>query len=83
MGAKQAVIDETVAQLRKDFPGVKIVGYRNGYIKTDEEKTQLLADIVEKKPDVVFAYRLIRQPSRIKRQIFLVKFLAMLELGKI
>lgn len=30
-----------------------------------------------------FAYRLIRQPSRIKRQIHLVKFLILLELGKI
>lgn len=134
VGAKQAVIDETVEKLKVDYPGVKIAGYRNGYIKTDEEKAQLLADIAEKKPDVVFvamgspkqellmeemierhpaiyqglggsfdvytgyvdrapkwwvdhnleyAYRLIKQPSRIKRQIFLVKFLALLELGKI
>lgn len=30
-----------------------------------------------------FAYRLIKQPSRIKRQIHLVKFLILLKLGKI
>lgn len=30
-----------------------------------------------------FAYRLIKQPSRIKRQIFLVKFIAMLYTGRL
>lgn len=30
-----------------------------------------------------FAYRLVRQPSRIKRQIYLVKFLALVKLGRI
>ena len=134
VGAKQEVIDETVAQLRKDFPGMKIVGYRNGYIKTDEEKLELIEDIVAKKPDVVFvamgspkqellmeemierhpaiyqglggsfdvytgrveraprwwvdhnlefAYRLVKQPGRIRRQLHLVKFLGLVKLGKI
>lgn len=134
VGGKQEVIDETVEKLKKEYQGINIVGYRNGYIKTDEEKMALIEDIAEKKPDVVFvamgspkqellmeemmqkhtaiyqglggsfdvytghvlrapkwwldhnlefAYRLIKQPSRIKRQIFLVKFLAMLKLGRI
>lgn len=134
VGGKQEVIDETVAKLKDDFNGINIVGYRNGYVKTDDEKRQLLNDIAEKKPDVVFvamgspkqellmeemierhqaiyqglggsfdvytghvlrapkwwldhnlefAYRLIKQPSRLKRQIFLVKFLVMLRLGMI
>ena len=134
IGGKQDVIDETIMKLKQEYEGINIVGYRNGYIKTDEEKKALIDDIVQKKPDVVFvamgspkqellmeemmekhtaiyqglggsfdvytghvlrapkwwldhnlefAYRLIKQPSRIKRQIFLVKFLAMLKLGKI
>lgn len=134
VGGKQEVIDETVEKLKKEYEGINIVGFRNGYIKTDEEKQALIDDIVAKKPDVVFvamgspkqellmeemmkkhtaiyqglggsfdvytghvlrapkwwldhnlefAYRLIKQPSRIKRQIFLVKFLALLKLGKI
>ncbi len=134
VGSKQKVIDETVAKLKSEYPNVNIVGYRNGYIKTDEEKQQLLDDIVEKQPDVVFvamgspkqellmeemmqrhsaiyqglggsfdvytghvdrapkwwvdhnlefAYRLVKQPSRIKRQIFLVKFWFLVKLGKI
>lgn len=134
VGGKQEVIDETIEKLKKEYEGINIVGFRNGYIKTDEEKQALKDDIVAKKPDVVFvamgspkqellmeemmekhtaiyqglggsfdvytghvlrapkwwldhnlefAYRLIKQPSRIKRQIFLVKFLIMLKLGMI
>ena len=134
VGSKQEVIDETVAKLKTDYPTVNIVGYRNGYINSDLEKQELVADIVAKKPDVVFvamgspkqellmedisaqhpaiyqglggsfdvytshvdrapkwwvdhnlefAYRLIKQPSRIKRQIFLVKFWFLVRLGRI
>ena len=134
VGGKQEVIDETVEKLRIDYQGINIAGYRNGYLKTDEEKNALIADIAEKKPDVVFvamgspkqellmeemlkhhsaiyqglggsfdvytghverapkwwvdhnlefAYRLVKQPSRIKRQIHLLRFLALVKLGKI
>lgn len=134
VGGRQNVIEETVKKLKTESPAIKIVGFRNGYFETDDDKTQLLADIVEKKPDVVFVamgspkqellmeemqkrhpavyqglggsfdvyvgavkrapkwwvdhnlefvYRLVKQPSRIKRQIFLVKFYAMLKFGKI
>lgn len=134
VGSKQEVIEQTVAKLKAEYPGIQIVNYRNGYIKTEEEKRELLDDIAEKKPDVVFvamgspkqellmeemferhqaiyqglggsfdvytgnvkrapkwwvehnlefAYRLIKQPSRIKRQIHLVRFLLMVELGRI
>lgn len=134
VGSKQEVIEATVNRLKIDYPGIKIINYRNGYIKTEEEKRQLLDDIADKKPDVVFvamgspkqellmeemskrhqaiyqglggsfdvytgnverapewwikhnlefAYRLIRQPSRIKRQIHLVRFLFLVWIGKI
>ncbi|MBO4642264.1 MAG: WecB/TagA/CpsF family glycosyltransferase [Bacteroidaceae bacterium] len=134
VGSKQEVINETVEKLREDFKGIRIVGYRNGYIKTDEEKKDLIEDVAIKKPDVVFvamgspkqellmeeiqerhaaiyqglggsfdvytghverapkwwvdhnlefAYRLIKQPSRIKRQIHLVRFLMMVKMGMI
>lgn len=125
VGAKQTVIDETVTKLKKQFEGMRIVGFRNGYISSEEEKQALIDDIAEKKPDVVFVamgspkqellmeemmqqhkaiyqglggsfdvytgyvkrapkwwvshhvewlYRLIHQPSRIKRQIKLLRF---------
>ena len=126
IGGKQTVIEKCVAKLKQDFPGINIVGYRNGYLKDEGDKQNLIADIVAKKPDVVFvamgspkqellmekiqeahnaifqglggsfdvyvgaverapkwwldhnlefAYRLIRQPKRIKSQILLFKFL--------
>ena len=125
-GGKPEVIEETVQKLRMDFPQINIVGYRDGYLKSDEDEA-LIQDIAIKKPDVIFvamgspkqellmermqrvhpnaiyqglggsfdvytgrverapewwirhnlefAYRLIKQPSRIKRQIHLVRFL--------
>ena len=126
VGGKQEVIDETVAKLRQEFSGINIVGYRNGYLKEENAEKNLIDDITEKKPDVVFvamgspkqellmekiqkrhqaifqglggsfdvytghvlrapkwwvdhnlefAYRLIKEPKRIKRQIHLVKYL--------
>lgn len=126
IGGKQTVIEKCVAKLKQDFPGINIVGYRNGYLKDEGDKQDLIADVVAKKPDVVFvamgspkqellmeeiqkahnaifqglggsfdvyvgaverapkwwlkhnlefAYRLMRQPKRIKSQILLFKFL--------
>ena len=134
VGGKQQIIDETIAKLKQEFPSIRIVGYRNGYIKTDEEKTELIEDIIAKKPDVVFvamgspkqelfmeeiqqqhkaifqglggsfdvytghverapkwwvdhnlefAYRLIKEPKRIKRQMHLVKYLWWLLIHKL
>jgi UDP-N-acetyl-D-mannosaminouronate:lipid I N-acetyl-D-mannosaminouronosyltransferase len=134
VGGKQEVIEQTIGKLKIEFPGIQIVAYRNGYIKTDEERNALIDDIAQKKPDVVFvamgspkqellmeemlqrhaaiyqglggsfdvytgnvkrapkwwvdhslewAYRLVKQPSRIKRQIHLVRFLLLVKLGRI
>lgn len=133
VGGKQEVIEETVEKLRRDYPGINIVGYRNGYIKTEPERQQLISQIEALKPDVVFvamgspkqellmgdmikvnpaiyqglggsfdvytghvlrapkwwvdhnvefAYRLLKEPSRIRRQIHLVKFFWWLLIGK-
>lgn len=54
VGGKEEVIQDTVRKLKEDFPNLSILGFRNGYIKTDEEKKALIQDISEKKPDVVF-----------------------------
>ena len=134
VGGKQEVIEQTIGKLKTEFPGIQIVAYRNGYIKTDEERNALIDDIAQKKPDVVFvamgspkqellmeemlqrhaaiyqglggsfdvytgnvkrapkwwvdhslewAYRLVKQPSRIKRQIHLIRFLLLVKLGRI
>lgn len=54
VGGKEEIIEKTVEKLKNDFSQLNIVGYRNGYIKDDEERTELINDIAKKKPDVVF-----------------------------
>lgn len=54
VGGKQEVIEATVEKLRREFPGIRIVAYRNGYLRTDLERQALISDVAEKKPDVVF-----------------------------
>lgn len=134
VGGKEEIIQQTVTQLKNEYPNINIVNYRNGYIKTDAEKNALISDIVEKKPSIVFvamgspkqellmeemqqqhpalyqglggsfdvytgnverapkwwvknnlewAYRLVKQPSRIKRQIHLVRFFVKLKMGRL
>lgn len=54
VGGRQEIIEETVDRLRTDFPGIRIVGFRNGYIETVEERQNLVDDVVRTRPDVVF-----------------------------
>jgi UDP-N-acetyl-D-mannosaminouronate:lipid I N-acetyl-D-mannosaminouronosyltransferase len=133
VGGKQQVIEETVEKLKKEFRGINILNYRNGYIKNKQQVKELIYDIKTLKPDVVFvamgspkqellmeeiqkfhkatyqglggsfdvytghverapqwwiksnlewAYRLIKQPSRIRRQIYLFKFYLNLQLNR-
>jgi len=130
VGGKDDVIERTIKQLRRDFPEINIVNYRNGYFNCIAERNELIQDIVEKKPDVVFVamgspaqellmedmssvheavyqglggsfdvytnkvkrapvwwvenglewlYRLLKEPSRLKRQIHLVRFFIMIK----
>ena len=129
IGGKQVVLDQTVLNLKRDYPGIKILNYRNGYIKSEDEELILIEDIITHKPDVVFvaigspkqeilmeklhqkhkatyqglggsfdvytgkvlrapnwwvknnlewAFRLLKEPSRIKRQIHLIRFIILL-----
>lgn len=134
VGSKPDVIEATVLKLKENYSEINILNYRDGYIKSQEEKDNLINDIAKKKPDVVFvamgspkqellmeemyashpaiyqglggsfdvytgnverapvwwvnhnlewAYRLLKQPSRIKRQIHLVRFWILVKMGKI
>ena len=125
VGAKPEVHAATIERLRRDFPGIRIVGHRDGYLKTDGERKALIDDVADRKPDFVFvamgsptqeilmgemferhkavyqglggsfdvytghvprapkwwldhnlefAYRLLRQPKRIKRNLVYFKF---------
>jgi len=54
IGGKQEVIDKTVERLRQEYPGINIVAYRNGFIADDNERQQLIDDVAQRKPDIVF-----------------------------
>ena len=133
VGAKQTVIERTIERLEKDYPGINILNYRNGFIDSIQEKNDLLEDIGKKKPDIVFVatgspnqellmnemkkrypalymglggsfdvyvndikrapdifiklnlewfYRLVKEPKRIKRQMYYFKFIWMLLINK-
>lgn len=53
VGAKPVVMEATVNKLKKQFPELNLVGYRDGYFN-EEEYQALKKDIFQKKPDAVF-----------------------------
>lgn len=128
IGTTNEVIESTVARLKKEYPKVNIVGYRNGFLE-ENDKFKLLNDIKNSKPDIVFVaqgspkqeflmaelmaqhkalymglggsfdiyggdkkraprfflnlelewlYRLLKEPTRFKRQLALIKFIGFL-----
>lgn len=134
IGASPEVHEATVRKLREQYPGINIVGHRDGYIKDDAARGALIADVAEKRPDAVFVamgspkqerlmgemqqrhqavyvglggsydvytgavkraprlwqklnlefmYRLVRQPSRWRRQLNYIPFLYRLYTGKL
>ena len=53
LGATQDVVEKTVAEFSRSYPGAKVCGFRNGYFdKNDEE--QIATEIREAVPDVLF-----------------------------
>ena len=125
VGATPEVHAATIERLKTDFPDIRIVGHRDGYLKDEADRQALIDDVVAKAPDVVFvamgspkqellmadmlkrhkavyqglggsfdvytgtvprapkwwidhniefAYRLVKQPKRIKRNAKFVKF---------
>ena len=54
IGSKQEVIETVVKKLHEDFADINIVGWRNGYLKSPEERDSVVDEIAAKKPDVVF-----------------------------
>lgn len=54
IGSSDEVINKTVDKLKNDFPNIKIKGYRNGFIKNEQDFENTCEDIISKKPDVIF-----------------------------
>lgn len=54
VGAAPKVHEAVVEKLRSQYPDIRIVGHRDGYIKDDAERQALIDDVADKRPDVVF-----------------------------
>jgi UDP-N-acetyl-D-mannosaminouronate:lipid I N-acetyl-D-mannosaminouronosyltransferase len=54
VGGKEEVIQQTVSYLKVEFPTIRIIGFRNGYLTEANDAENLMQDIEIKKPDVVF-----------------------------
>tara|TARA_B110000902_G_scaffold262288_1_gene338839 strand:+ start:483 stop:1109 length:627 start_codon:yes stop_codon:yes gene_type:complete len=54
IGADSTTIQEVVEKLHREFVGINIVGYRDGYLKDSAEQTLLLQDISKVRPDIIF-----------------------------
>jgi len=53
IGSTAEVIESTVKRLKKDFPNIDIVGYRDGFLK-GMDKEILIKELQNQKPDIVF-----------------------------
>ena len=54
IGAKDKIVNQTVLKLKKEFSGINICNFRNGYIKDVNEENLLVKDIIKHKPDFIF-----------------------------
>ena len=69
LGATPAVVEEVVRVVQKDYPGVRIAGYRDGYFNEQEEQS-VAEEIRNSQADILFVA--ITPP---KKEIFLGKWL--------
>ena len=53
VGGTEEVVNEVVTKLKRVFPGIRIVGFRNGYLDSKQEDS-LVHSICRLKPTVVF-----------------------------
>lgn len=53
LGATEAVLQETVKRMRRDYPGVRYVGSHHGYFSAVEEAA-VARQIADARPDVLF-----------------------------
>ena len=53
IGSTETVIRNTVKRLKKEYPQIKVVGYRNGFLKNND-KRKLIIELKTLKPDIVF-----------------------------
>jgi N-acetylglucosaminyldiphosphoundecaprenol N-acetyl-beta-D-mannosaminyltransferase len=68
LGAKQAVLEEVVRIVKRDYPGLSVAGYRDGYFSPQDEP-RVADEIRDSRADIIFVA--ISPP---KKEIFLRKW---------
>ncbi len=53
IGSTETVIRNTIKRLKREYPQIKVLGYRNGFFKKND-KTKLIVELKILKPDIVF-----------------------------
>ena len=53
LGAEQQIVEQVASRIRRDYPNVVLVGYRNGYFGPSDEP-EIAAEIAAARPDVLF-----------------------------
>lgn len=67
LGAAPGVADEAAENLKRKFPGARIVGTRHGFF-AEADEPQIVADIASRRPDVLFvAFGIPKQEKFIQR----------------
>lgn len=56
LGASNEVIQAAADKIRKNYPGIKLVGVRDGYFK-DEQDAEVIQAILDAAPDLLFVGR--------------------------
>ena len=53
IGSTKNVITNTVEKLKKEYPNINILGYRNGFLN-ENDKSELKNELLKLKPDIIF-----------------------------
>lgn len=53
IGAKQDSIDASIKQIKKSYPRINIIGYRNGYFESAGERQKVIDNIIRISPDFI------------------------------
>lgn len=70
LGAKPEVVKEVVARFRRQYPNLRVAGYRDGYF-TPEEETQVVEDIRKSGADIIFlAFGSPKKEKFVRRHLY-------------
>lgn len=53
IGSDDTSINKTVTLLNERYPGISIIGYRNGFFSSEKDSTKAVENIVSLNPDIV------------------------------